>query len=91
MRDKGVKWGYKLWFLADSRTGYSVQFHVYTGKRETPSSKGFAEEVVTRLCESYLDQEYIIYLDNFYTSTSLFGKPSLAEEGAKSLLDFRLS
>lgn len=72
MRDKGVKWGYKLWVLADSRTGYTVQFNVYTGKRETPSSKGLAYDVVTRLCEPYLDQGYIIYLDNFYTSPSLF-------------------
>ncbi|KAH8025542.1 hypothetical protein HPB51_009482 [Rhipicephalus microplus] len=39
MRDKGVKWGYKLWVLADSRTGYTVQFGVYIGKREAPSSK----------------------------------------------------
>lgn len=72
MRDKGVKWGYKLWVLADSSTGYTVQFSVYTGKRETPSSKGLAYDVVTRLCDAYLDQGYIIYLDNFYTSTSLF-------------------
>lgn len=70
MRDKGVKWGYKLWVLADSRTGYTVQFSVYTGKREAPSSKGLAYDV-TCLCESYLDQGYIIYLDKFYTSTSL--------------------
>lgn len=40
MRDKGVKCGYKLWVVADSRTGYTIQFSVYTGKREAPSSKG---------------------------------------------------
>lgn len=72
MRDKIIKWGYKLWVLADSKTGYTVQFSVYTGKRETPSPQGLAFDVVTRLCENYLDQGYIIFLDNFYTSTSLF-------------------
>lgn len=61
-----------MWVPADSRTGYTVRFSVYTGKRETPSSKGLAYDIVTCLCESYLDQGYIIHLDNFYTSTSLF-------------------
>lgn len=65
MRDKGVKWGYKLWVLADSRTGYTVQFNIYTGKRKTTSSKGPAYDVVTRLCESYMDQGYLIYHDSF--------------------------
>ncbi|XP_072143441.1 piggyBac transposable element-derived protein 4-like [Dermacentor andersoni] len=72
MRDKVIKWGYKLWVLADSKSGYTVQFNVYTGKREAPSARGLAFDVVTRLAEDYLDQGYIIYLDNFYTSTSLF-------------------
>lgn len=72
MPDKGVKWGYKLWVLADSSTGYTVQFSVYTRKRERPSSKGLAYDVVTHLRDAYLDQGYIIYFDNLYTSTSLF-------------------
>lgn len=72
MRDKVVKWGYKLWVLADSETGYTVQFSVYTGKREAPSARGLAFDVVTRLCKDYLDQGYVVFLDNFYTSTNLF-------------------
>lgn len=72
LRDKITKWGYKLWVLADSTTGYTVQFSVYTGKRESPSPNGLAFDVVTQLCQAYLDQGYIIYMDNFYTSTSLF-------------------
>ncbi|XP_049517028.1 piggyBac transposable element-derived protein 4-like [Dermacentor silvarum] len=72
MRDKIVKWGYKLWVLADSQTGYSIQFYVYAGKRETPSASGLAFDVVTQLCNNYLEQGYVIYMDNFYTSASLF-------------------
>ncbi|XP_072140441.1 piggyBac transposable element-derived protein 4-like [Dermacentor andersoni] len=72
MRDKIVKWGYKLWVLADSQTGYSVQFYVYAGKRETASASGLAFDVVTQLCDKYINQGYIIYMDNFYTSASLF-------------------
>lgn len=72
LRDKIVKWGYKLWVLADSNSGYTVQFSVYTGKRETPSVNGLAFDVVTSLCEMYFDQGYTLFMDNFYTSTSLF-------------------
>ncbi|KAH8021399.1 hypothetical protein HPB51_015579 [Rhipicephalus microplus] len=72
LRDKVVKWGYKLWVLADSNSGYTVQFSVYTGKRETPSVNGLAFDVVTSLCEMYFDQRYTLFMDNFYTSTSLF-------------------
>ncbi|XP_070385975.1 piggyBac transposable element-derived protein 4-like [Dermacentor albipictus] len=71
IRDKVVKWGYKLWVLADPKTGYTIQFIVYTGKREKPSANGLAFDVVTKLCDKYLDRGYIIYMDNFYTSTSL--------------------
>lgn len=72
IRDKVTKWGYKLWVVADSRTGYTLQFVVYTGKRETPGPHGLAFDVVTKLCTEYLDQGYKIYMDNFYTSTKLF-------------------
>ncbi|KAH8036522.1 hypothetical protein HPB51_001341 [Rhipicephalus microplus] len=71
IRDKVVKWGYKLWVLADPKTGYSIQFIVYTGKCEKPSANGLAFDVVTKLCDKYLDRGHVIYMDNSYTSTSL--------------------
>ncbi|KAH8028947.1 hypothetical protein HPB51_020874 [Rhipicephalus microplus] len=77
IKDKVVKWGYKLWVLADPQTGYTIQFYVYTGKREKASANGLAFDVVTKLCEPYLDQGYHIYMDNFYTSTAL---PEFAEK-----------
>lgn len=72
IRDKVTKFGYKLWVLADSKTGYTLQFFVYTGKREAPGPHGLAFDVVNRLCTQYLDQGYKIYMDNFYTSGKLF-------------------
>lgn len=72
IRDNVTKSGFKLRVLADSETGYTIQFIVYTGKREKPSANGYAYDVVTCLCKRYLDQGYCIYMDNFYTSTSLF-------------------
>lgn len=72
IRDKVTKWGYKLWVLAESETGYTLHFFVYTGKRETPGPHGLAFDVVSKLREKYLDQGYKIYMDNFYTSKHLF-------------------
>lgn len=72
IRDKVTKFGYKLWVLADSNTGYTINFFVYTGKREVPGPHGLAFDVVTRLCTEYLHQGYKIFMDNFYTSAKLF-------------------
>lgn len=55
MRDKVTKWGYKLWLLADSETGYTLQFSVYTGKREIAGPHGLAFDVVSKLCSEYFD------------------------------------
>ncbi|XP_070388820.1 piggyBac transposable element-derived protein 4-like [Dermacentor albipictus] len=72
IKDKVTKWGYKLWVLADPLTGYTVQFAVYTGKREQPGPHGLAFDVVCQLCAEHFDQGYKIFMDNFYTSTHLF-------------------
>ena len=32
MKDTPTKWGVKLWVLADSDNGYTVDFNVYIGK-----------------------------------------------------------
>ncbi|KAH8026360.1 hypothetical protein HPB51_020344 [Rhipicephalus microplus] len=72
IHDKVTKCGYKLWVLAESETGYTSQFFVYTSKRETPGPHGLAFDVVSKLCEKYLEQGYKIYMDNFYTSKHLF-------------------
>ncbi|XP_065284782.1 piggyBac transposable element-derived protein 4-like isoform X1 [Dermacentor albipictus] len=72
IRDNVTKWGFKLWVLTDSKTGYTIQFIVHTGKHEKPSANGLAYDVITCLCKLYLDQGYCLYMDNFYTSTSLF-------------------
>ena len=73
MKDKPTKWGVKLWVLADSANGYTVDFNVYIGKEATKgiSVNGLGYDVVMQLMESFLDQGYHLYLDNFYTSPQL--------------------
>jgi hypothetical protein len=73
MKDKPVKWGLKVWVLADSSNGYTVDFNVYIGKdaASETSENGLGYDVVMKLMQPYLGQGYHLYLDNFYTSTKL--------------------
>ena len=89
MKDKPTKWGLKLWVLADSKNGYTVDFNVYMCKeaaKET-SEHGLGYDVVMTLMGPYLDQGYHLYLDNFYTSmqllTDLFQRRTCAVGTAK--------
>ncbi|XP_059168114.1 piggyBac transposable element-derived protein 4-like [Physella acuta] len=74
IRDKPTKWGMKLWVLAESITGYTYDFEVYLGKQDkTPqtSTFGLAYDVVMRLSKSVMNQGYLLFFDNFYTSVKL--------------------
>lgn len=72
IRNKPTKWGFKLWCLCDSRTGYTVNFSVYRGKEgEILSANGLGHDVVMKLSGPFLDQGYRIYMDNYYTSPQL--------------------
>ena len=72
MRDKPTKWGFKLWVLACSETGYSFKFEVYTGKKLTRTINGLGHDVVMHLMDGLFMQGYHLYCDNFYSSPTLF-------------------
>ncbi len=40
MKAKPIKWGVKLFVLADSSNGYTTDFIIYTGKSKIPSGQG---------------------------------------------------
>ena len=74
IKDKPTRWGIKLWVLADSSNGYTVDFNVYIGKvtgQET-SKFGLGYDVVMKLIRPFLNQGYHLFVDNFYTSVKLF-------------------
>ncbi|KAM3871364.1 piggyBac transposable element-derived protein 4-like [Diretmus argenteus] len=74
MKDKPTRWGIKLFVLADSDNGYTVNFNVYIGKSHKPTSEhGLSYYAVMDLIQpSYLGTGYHVYIDNFYTSPKLF-------------------
>ena len=73
MPKKPQKWGMKAWVLSDSRTGYTWNWKLYTGKDSvTDKSIGLAHSVVLHLTKDLVGKGYHVYCDNFYSSPSLF-------------------
>lgn len=63
MRNKPVKWGFKLWVIADP-SGYTLDFNVYTGKDTNgKSNHGLSYDVVMKLVAPFLFQGYHLYID----------------------------
>ncbi|KAI3363662.1 hypothetical protein L3Q82_001286 [Scortum barcoo] len=73
MKDKQTKWGMNFFVLAESSSGYTFRFSIYTGKTVTASEHGRSYDVVMSLIQpSCLGTGYHIYMDSFYTSPKLF-------------------
>ena len=68
---KPTKWGFKIWGIADSDTGYLSDISVYTGKRDKPSKHGLGHDVVMSLAERYFDRYHHVYFDNLFSSIPL--------------------
>ena len=68
---KPIKWGFKIWTLADSVTGYVSDIDVYTGRRQHPSGNGLGYDVVMGLARPFLNRYHHIYFDNYFSSLKL--------------------
>ena len=83
-KDKPIRWRIKLWVLANSSNGYTIDLNVYIGKVEGQdvSANGLGYDVVMKLMNPYFHQGYHLYVDNFYTSVTLFKDLFAMEVGA---------
>ncbi|GFO38733.1 PiggyBac transposable element-derived protein 4-like [Plakobranchus ocellatus] len=70
MPAKPIKWGIKVWCLAESSTGYMNSFQIYSGK-EAGQEQGLAHHVVKDLLVPYHHSNIRVAMDNFYTSVPL--------------------
>ncbi|XP_066517969.1 piggyBac transposable element-derived protein 4-like [Hoplias malabaricus] len=67
------KWGYKLFVLCDSETGYTCDLQVYTSSDVYSTSNGLSYDSVMSLVNpSFLGTGYVLYCDSFFTSPALF-------------------
>ncbi|XP_041751750.1 piggyBac transposable element-derived protein 4 [Coregonus clupeaformis] len=73
IKTKRYKYGFKLYILADSRNGYTCDFNVFMSKNPSTSGKGENYDAVMNLLNvTYLGTGYHLYVDNFFTSATLF-------------------
>lgn len=66
-----VKWGIKVWVMAESKTGYVTNFQVYTGAIQGQVEKNLSHRIVTDLAAPYYGSNLTVFMDNFYTGMDL--------------------
>ncbi|GBP63857.1 PiggyBac transposable element-derived protein 4 [Eumeta japonica] len=71
IKNKPVKWGFKLWCRCDAATGYLFEFDLYTGKRTSGIEYGLGESVILQLTRKVEGLGCEIYMDNFFNSPLL--------------------
>ncbi|XP_047444335.1 piggyBac transposable element-derived protein 4-like [Mugil cephalus] len=73
MNAKPARRGIKLFVLADSSNGYTVNFDIYMSKAHARTAHGLAYDAVMHLIQpSHLGTGYHVYMDSFFTSPQLF-------------------
>ena len=70
MRNKPIKWGFKVWCRCCSETGYLYDFNFYTGKKIN-TEVGLGESVVKDLVLGLEGTCCRVYFDNFFTTIDL--------------------
>ena len=69
---KPDKWGFKAFVLCEAKTGYALQWLLYSGResdsdeRAPPCSVSY--NIVQKLVAPHYGQGHIIYMDSYYTS-----------------------
>ncbi|XP_048587830.1 piggyBac transposable element-derived protein 4 [Nematostella vectensis] len=71
--NKPVRFGIKVWVLADSESKYVYRQQLYIGKNPGERAEvGLAARVVKELCSGLEGMGHHLYTDNYYTSVELY-------------------
>ena len=72
---KRSRFGIKLYMLCDCRTGFVLDFLVYTGLSTSTirdNTIGVSGAIVMKMIDKYLYKGHNLYVDNWYSSPALF-------------------
>ena len=70
MPAKPIKYGFKVFGLADAKNGYMYNYELFLGKKYQPGMS--IERVVLNLLKGLEHKMHHVYMDNYYTSVKLF-------------------
>lgn len=67
---KPIKFGFKVFILADSHNGYLLNYDLYSKSKyqEELKSTTFTELITKKLLENFTHEGHTVVLDSFYTS-----------------------
>lgn len=71
--NKPINWGYKVWCIADSTTGFVFKFQVYTGKNDSKDEMLMGERVVLHLTTDVRSGSLVVF-DTLFSSVALMEK-----------------
>lgn len=72
MPSKPKKYGLKIFWLCEARTGFALNGQIYTGRGQNePIHRNLGKDVVLELCKPFFGTNRDIVTDNFFTSHSL--------------------
>ena len=73
IHSQALKRGIKAWVLADSSTGYTWNWKLYSGKEGDIFAIGLAHSAILELIyDVHKHKGYVVVTENFYGSPSLF-------------------
>ena len=85
--DKPKKYGMKAYMLCDSSNGYCMKFELYTGKVDKKKVEvGITYDLVMRLMKEFRSKGHHLFMDNYYTSPTLFANLWKLDIGATGTL-----
>ncbi|KAL2102438.1 hypothetical protein ACEWY4_001606 [Coilia grayii] len=70
--NKPDKYGYKVFVLSEAKSGYVLQWSMYTGQRADEHAEiGASHLVVSQLMAPYTGKGHEVYMDSYYTSPAV--------------------